>query len=76
MEMASANVKIRHFFGFTTLTERSIGAGPTVIIQLSGYDMYSGNARYITFLSMYWRFRAGSFSGLLFRIQVLAHMPC
>ena len=45
MEMASANVKIRHFFGFTSLTERSIGAGPTVIIQLSGHDMYSGNAK-------------------------------
>ena len=24
------------FFGFTSLTERSIGAGPPVIIQLSG----------------------------------------
>ena len=35
MEMAWANVKIRHFFGFTSLTERSIGAGPPVIIQLS-----------------------------------------
>jgi hypothetical protein len=45
MEMVSANVKIRHFFGFTSLTERSFGAGPTVIIQLSGHDMYSGNAR-------------------------------
>ena len=30
---------------FTSLTERSIGAGSTVIIQLSGHDMYSGNAR-------------------------------
>jgi hypothetical protein len=36
MEMASFSLKIRHFFGFTSLTERSIGAGPPVIIQLSG----------------------------------------
>jgi hypothetical protein len=38
MEMASFFIKIRHFFGDTSLTERSIGAGPPVIIQLSGYD--------------------------------------
>ena len=37
MEMASFFIKIRHFFGDTSLTERSIGAGPPVIIQLSGY---------------------------------------
>jgi hypothetical protein len=36
MEMASFSLKIRHVFGFTSLTERSIGAGPPVIIQLSG----------------------------------------
>ena len=36
MEMASFCLKIRHVFGFTWLTERSIGAGPPVIIQLSG----------------------------------------
>jgi hypothetical protein len=35
MEMASYCIKIRHVFGFTSLTERSIGAGPSVIIQLS-----------------------------------------
>ena len=35
MEMASFCLKIRHVFGFTSLTERSIGAGPPVIIQLS-----------------------------------------
>jgi hypothetical protein len=35
MEMAWANVKIRHFFGFTSLTERSVGAGPPVIILYS-----------------------------------------
>jgi hypothetical protein len=35
MEMASFCLKIRHVFGFTWLTERSIGAGPPVIIQLS-----------------------------------------
>jgi hypothetical protein len=35
MEMAWANIKIRLFFGFTSLAERSIGAGPPVIIQLS-----------------------------------------
>jgi hypothetical protein len=35
MEMASVFIKIRHFFGDTSLTERSIGAGPPVIIQLS-----------------------------------------
>ena len=37
MEMASFCLKIRHVFGFTWLTERSIGAGPPVIIQLSGF---------------------------------------
>ena len=36
MEMASLSLKIRHVFGDTSLTERSIGAGPPVIIQLSG----------------------------------------
>ena len=36
MEMASFSLKIRHVFGDTSLTERSIGAGPPVIIQLSG----------------------------------------
>jgi hypothetical protein len=36
MEMASFCLKIRHDFGFTSFTERSIGAGPPVIIQLSG----------------------------------------
>ena len=35
MEMASFSLKIRHVFGDTLLTERSIGAGPPVIIQLS-----------------------------------------
>ena len=35
MQMASFFIKIRHFFGDTSLTERSIGAGPPVIIQLS-----------------------------------------
>ena len=37
MEMASFSLKIRHVFGFTSLTERSIGAGPPVIIQFSGF---------------------------------------
>jgi hypothetical protein len=37
MAMASFSLKIRHVFGFTWLTERSIGAGPPVIIQLSGH---------------------------------------
>ena len=36
MEMASFSLKIRHVFSDTSLTERSIGAGPPVIIQLSG----------------------------------------
>ena len=36
MEMASFFIKIRHFFDDTSLTERSIVAGPPVIIQLSG----------------------------------------
>ena len=36
MEMASFFIKIRHVFADTSLTERSIGAGPPVIIQLSG----------------------------------------
>ena len=38
MEMASFCLKIRHVFGFTWLTERSIGAGPPVIIQLSDHN--------------------------------------
>jgi hypothetical protein len=37
MEMASFFIKIRHVFADTSLTERSIGAGPPVIIQLSGF---------------------------------------
>ena len=40
MEMASFSLKIRHVFGDTLLTERSIGAGPPVIIQLSGLAAY------------------------------------
>jgi hypothetical protein len=36
MEMASFCLKIRHVFADTSLTERSIGAGSPVIIQLSG----------------------------------------
>jgi hypothetical protein len=36
MEMASFFIKIRHVFADTSLTERNIGAGPPVIIQLSG----------------------------------------
>jgi hypothetical protein len=40
MEMASFCLKIRQIFGFTSLTERSIGAGPPVIIQLSGYTVF------------------------------------
>jgi hypothetical protein len=35
MEMASFSLKICHVFGDTLLTERSIEAGPPVIIQLS-----------------------------------------
>jgi hypothetical protein len=35
MEMASFCLKILHVFGFTSLTERSIGADPPVIMQLS-----------------------------------------
>jgi hypothetical protein len=42
MEMAWANVKIHHFFGFTSLTERSIGAGPPVIIQLNDANWFLG----------------------------------
>ena len=40
MEMASFSLKIRHVFADTLLTERSIGAGPPVIIQLSGFCMH------------------------------------
>ena len=42
MEMASFCLKIRHVFADTSLTERSIGAGPPVIIPLSGLAMISG----------------------------------
>jgi hypothetical protein len=38
MEMASFFIKIRHVFADTSLTERSIGAGPPVIIQISGFE--------------------------------------
>jgi hypothetical protein len=38
MEMASFFIKIHHVLGDTSLTERCLGAGPPVIIQLSGYD--------------------------------------
>jgi hypothetical protein len=38
MEMASFSLKTRHVFADTLLTERSIGAGPPVIIQLSVGD--------------------------------------
>ena len=41
MEMASFFIKIRHVFADTSLTERSIGAGPPVIIQLSGFYSHS-----------------------------------
>ena len=37
MEMASFCLKIRHVFADTSMTELSIGAGPPVIIQLSGH---------------------------------------
>jgi hypothetical protein len=40
MEMASFCLKIRHVFADTSLTERSIGAGPPVIIQLSGQNIW------------------------------------
>ena len=38
LEMASFCLKIRHVFADTSLTERSIGAGPPFIIQLSEFD--------------------------------------
>ena len=44
MEMASFCLKIRHVFGFTSMTERSIGAGPPVIIQLSGLTSTRGKS--------------------------------
>jgi hypothetical protein len=36
MQMPSFYLKIRHVFADTSLTERFIGAGPPVIIQLNG----------------------------------------
>jgi hypothetical protein len=39
MEMVSFCLKIRHVFGFTSLTERSIESGPPVIMQLSGRNI-------------------------------------
>jgi hypothetical protein len=44
MEMASICIKFLHVFGFTSLTERSIGACPPVIIQLSGGEVVRGVA--------------------------------
>ena len=46
MEMASFFIKIRHVFADTSLTERSIGAGPPVIIQLSDWSPGSGPTSY------------------------------
>ena len=43
--MASFCLKIRHVFGFISMTERSIGAGPPVIIQLSGSNQLSYRGR-------------------------------
>jgi hypothetical protein len=43
MEMASFCLKIRHVFADTSLAERSIGAGPPVIIQLSGFGEWSSH---------------------------------
>jgi hypothetical protein len=56
MEMASFSLKIRHVFGFTWLTERSIGAGPPVIIQLSEvYYITGGPARHERVSPKTWR---------------------
>jgi hypothetical protein len=41
MEMASFSLKIGHVFADTLLTERSIGAGPPVIIQLNDTNAMS-----------------------------------
>jgi hypothetical protein len=46
MEMASFSLKIRHVFADTLLTERSIGAGPPVIIQLSGPNSVAKQCRH------------------------------
>ena len=45
MEMASFCLKICHVFADISLTERSIGAGPPVIIQLSGANARDGTPR-------------------------------
>jgi hypothetical protein len=44
MKMASFCLKIRHVFGDTLLTERRIGTGPPVIIQLSGKGPGTGRS--------------------------------
>jgi hypothetical protein len=49
MEMASFSLKIRHAFGDTLLTERSIGAGPPVIIQLSDINQHEPRVGHLCF---------------------------
>jgi hypothetical protein len=55
MEMASFSLKIRHVFGDTSLTERSIGAGPPVIIQLS--DFTTSRAFFVSARDHYWDYQ-------------------
>jgi hypothetical protein len=50
MEKASFSLKMRHVFGFTSMTERSIGAGPPVIIQLS--DAYWDTTLLTAFINL------------------------
>jgi hypothetical protein len=37
--MVSNCIKIRYVFGFASLTERNIGTGSPVIMQLSGFRL-------------------------------------
>ena len=45
MERTSCHETSKSAIFWLHFVERSIGTGPTVIIQLSGHDMYSGNAK-------------------------------
>ena len=63
MEIGSIFIKIRHVFADTSLTERSIGAGPPVIIQLSRNDQHGGHL-----------FKWGATAGILLASILLKEM--
>jgi hypothetical protein len=74
MEMASFCLKIRHVFADTSLTERRIGAGPPLIIQLSArvavrktcwYYFLPNSKRAVSIMSFYGHRRVSSHKPLV-----------